>query len=562
MLNKFKRLLLIICCIPLLNAVSKPTFQITGVEGEVLVNVQRRLTELYQTKAIAAESSEILNKEIAEAVFPYGFFRPKIAIVAKNPLIIHIVPGPQMRISALTVAIKGDGATNPALKQAIRDIPLKVGDPLNNPRYESTKESLFSAAQHQGYLHAFFDKSEILIDEQHYTAKITLLFNTGPLSYFGQLRFDPTYIAPELLHRYVPFKYGQPYSTDQIQALNTNLAASGYFKTVNVKPDIDSERYVPIEVNLQRNKRISYSVGAGYGTDTGPRGLLGLHVVPVNRWGHKFNAIAQGSFEENALQAQYLIPGKNPVTDNYSINGGFTNLDYSSGHSNSGQVSFALQHVLPHYQRILSINGLHERYTYTGQNAVETSLLYPKAIFSWNKTTDPLFSPSGYNITVNGLAANKALLSKVSMEQVVLDAKAAIMLDPIRTRLYFHGIQSATRITNVYQIPLSIAPLLGGTPNLKGYSYNSIGPGKLGTYGGLEIQKETFKKWYLLGFVDAGNTYKPAAGPFKYDVGLGLMWVSPVGPIKIALAQPVNDQFGRLAGSSPRLVVNMGPDLS
>jgi translocation and assembly module TamA len=562
MLNKVKKFLLLLCCLPLISAVNTPTIQITGIHGEVLINVQRRLTELAQNKSIANEPTEILGQETKEAMYPYGFFKATITIVSRNPLIVHIIPGPQMHITALSVDVIGEGTHNPAIQTILNDLPIKQGDPLNNAKYEEAKDKLFTAAQHQGYLHAKFEKSEILIDEEQYTAKIILLFDTGPLYYFGQVHFNPTYIAPELLNRYLPFKYGQPYSIDQIHALNDHLLASGYFKSIRVKPAPEKQHDVPIDINLEQRKRVSYSVGAGYGTDTGPRGLLGLHVVPVNRWGHKFNAIAQGSFEENALQAQYLIPGKNPVVDNYSINGGFTNLDYSSGHSNSGLLSLAQQHILPHYQRILSINGLHERYTYSGQDGIETSVFYPKGILTFNKSTDPLFSPSGYNITLNGLAADKAVLSKINIAQAVIDGKAAFTLDPINTRFYFHGIQGGTAIHNVYDIPLSIAPLLGGTPNLKGYSYNSIGPGKLITYGGVELQKETFKKWYLLGFYDVGDVYKPNPSAFKYDLGLGLMWVSPVGPIKVALAQPVENNLSPIKGSSPRLVINMGPDLS
>lgn len=38
------------------------------------------------------------------------------------------------------------------------------------------------------------------------------------------------------------------------------------------------------------------------------------------------------------------------------------------------------------------------------------------------------------------------------------------------------------------------------------------------------------------------------------------MWVSPIGPIKVGLAQAVNHQMERI-GHNPRLVISMGPDL-
>jgi translocation and assembly module TamA len=377
MLTKLKQLLLLICCIPLLSATKLITIQIRGIQGSVLLNVERRLTELYQDKSIFNEPIDALQLQVEKAMYPFGYFQPHVEIMPGNKntgLRLHINPGPQMRITTLSVSVKGEGATNLKIKQTIKDLPIKAGQPLNNTKYEDAKEKLSNVAENQGYLHAAFEKAEILIDKQQYTAKITLLFNTGPQYYFGQIRFDPTYISPALLRRYLPFNYGQPYSTEQILALNTNLAASGYFSSVNVKPIVAKEQHVPININLQPSKRITYSLGAGYGTDTGPRGLAGLHIIPVNRSGHKFNAIAQGSLQENALQAQYLIPGRNPVIDNYGISGGATNLNYNSGDSNAVLLSLTQQHVLTNYQRILSINALHDRYNYTGNGKLSESL--------------------------------------------------------------------------------------------------------------------------------------------------------------------------------------------
>lgn len=541
------------CCLPLLGA-NTDDFPISGVSGDVLLNVQQRLTELNQTKPIFKQPVNTLRLQIEEALAPYGFFKPQITISPKH---IEIKPGPQMLITAFSIHITGPGAARPEIKKAVRDLPIKAGQPLNMKLYEDSKENIATTAENLGYLHAQFQTSEILIDKQQYTAKITLIFDTGPQFYFGQIRFDPTYISPALLKRYIPFTYGQPYSTEQVLTLNNNLSSSGYFSNINVKPLIENETYVPINVNLKDVKRVHYSLGVGYGTDTGPRGVAGLQIVPVNRYGHKFNALLQGSFTENALQTQYIIPGRNPLTDKYSLGAGLSTLNYNSGYSNALLLSAAQQHAVTNFQRVLSLNELLERYNYTDQNKLQKSLLYPKAVFTWGNTSGKLFSPSGYNITVNGMAASKALLSQVSMAQAAIDAKTAITIDPIRTRLYLHGMQGITQINNVDDIPLSLAQLLGGAGNLKGYSYNSLGPGKMLSYVGIEVQKETRKNWYLIGFFDTGNVYSPSATKFKHDVGIGFMWVSPIGPVKIGVAQATGKHVAR----APKLVINIGPDI-
>ncbi len=538
----------------------KNKFQIEGVKGVLLKNVNTRLSELAKEKLLDQLSEDELQQHIKEALQPYGYFKPSMAF-KHHPLRIVISPGPLLRISSLNIEVQGEGRSNLKINELLADLPLHPGDPLNSVKYEQIKQDFLTTAEHQGYLHAVFDKSEILVDELQYRAALTLIFNTHQQYYFGQISFDPTYISPELLQRYIKFKPRQPYSTDAVLALNNDLLASGYFSAVSVKAQSETLRDLPLTVHLQPAKRINYSYGIGYGTDTGPRGRLGYHVVPVNRYGHKFNAVALASLKESALQAQYSIPGRNPIQDQYNITGNLANLNYGSGNSTNFLLALAQQHNQSNFQRTLSLNGLTERFKYTQQPREDKTTLFPKASFTWLQTSDKLFSPNGYNVTLTGLGASKAFLSKVNFTQGSINAKAAVTVPALSTRFYFHTIQGINQIYDINQMPLSLAFLLGGADNLKGYSYNSIGPGKILSYGGIEIQKETVEHWYLVSFLDSGDVYSPNIKNLKNDIGLGLMWVSPVGPIKIGVAQAIDSKFSRWQDRKPRLVINMGPDL-
>lgn len=539
-----------------------PTITIYGVTDKVKANVEKHLIELNQLKPLTNFNQNELQEQIKSAVQPFGYFKATVTLNTLNSqqLLATINPGPQIIISRLNIELIGEGAENPTLRSALKNTPLKPGIPFITEQYNQTKKNLMDVAENLGYMHAGFKTAEILIDKERYTTEITLLFDTGPMYYFGQVQFDPTYINPKLLHRFTPFKPGETYTSDKILQFNNDLSNSGYFSSVLIKPKITDDPTVPIHIHVEPVPKYSYTLGAGYGTDTGIRGRAALHVIPVNRQGHKFNALAQGSFVQNALQAQYVIPGQNPVTDQYSLTGNYSNLNYTTGYSNAWLLSLAQQHYVKKYKRILSINSLYEGFHYFLQDDTKQFLLYPKATFSFINTKDVLFSPSGYNITINGLAANTALLSTINFAQTSLDAKAALRIEPWRLRLYGHIIQGLTAINDINQQPLSLALLLGGMDNLKGYSFNSIGPGKIISYAGIEIQKETKKNWYLIAFYDAGGVYNPSPRAFQFDAGVALMWVSPIGPIKLGVAQPINNRWER-TDHSPRLVISMGPDL-
>lgn len=554
--------ILIISCSSLYAAKDKSAFTVRGVTGDAATNVELRLSEMQQLKPLTALTTDELSAQAIKALEPYGYFNAtaQVQIFNGQTAQVTINPGPVTYISALSISIVGAGAEHPALQIALAKLKLHKGEPLLTARYNKAKQKLTTTAENLGFLHATFKQAEILIDEQTHTAQITLVLDTGPQFYFGQVQFNPTTINPELLHRYVPFHQGQPYSTDKVLQLNNDLAKSSYFSSVLVKPQISDAQSVPINVLLQPVPKYSYTLGAGFGTDTGIRGRAGLNIIPVNRRGHKFMALAQGSMNQNALQAQYVIPGKKPVADQFTVTGNVSNLNYDAGYANAYLFSLAQQHNVDYYKRTLSLNALYERFNYTFQPRNDQFMIYPKATFSFNNTDNKLFAPTGYKLSVNALGASKAALSKTNFAQASLDAKGAYMIEPLRLRLYGHTIQGITAIDDINELPLSLALLLGGTDNLKGFGFNSIGPGRRVSFAGVELQKEIVNNWYLVGFYDVGDVFDPALRATQYDVGAALMWVSPIGPIKAGLAQPVTNRFQR-DSSSPRFILSMGPDI-
>jgi outer membrane protein insertion porin family len=56
------------------------------------------------------------------------------------------------------------------------------------------------------------------------------------------------------------------------------------------------------------------------------------------------------------------------------------------------------------------------------------------------------------------------------------------------------------------------------------------------------------KSLRLTTFLDFGQVYganeKLALGQLRYSAGIGLAWNSPFGPLKISLAQPLNEKKG------------------
>jgi len=102
----------------------------------------------------------------------------------------------------------------------------------------------------------------------------------------------------------------------------------------------------------------------------------------------------------------------------------------------------------------------------------------------------------------------------------------------------------------------------GGTGSVRGYRPFSLGPqdtegnvlgGTRKVVGSAEIQfpmpgAGQDKSLRLAAFLDAGNIYggneKFSVSELRFSTGLALAWISPFGPLKLSIAQPLNDKSG------------------
>jgi translocation and assembly module TamA len=109
-INKKFSLIVIFMCLPLLIGAKKNApFQVNGVRGKLLTNIESRLNELEANKPIAAETDDELRDHIEKAMYPYGYFKPTISITRQgdNNLIITIHQGPRLVIGKLLITLVG-----------------------------------------------------------------------------------------------------------------------------------------------------------------------------------------------------------------------------------------------------------------------------------------------------------------------------------------------------------------------------------------------------------------------------------------------------------------------
>ena len=72
----------------------------------------------------------------------------------------------------------------------------------------------------------------------------------------------------------------------------------------------------------------------------------------------------------------------------------------------------------------------------------------------------------------------------------------------------------------------------------------------------LELDRLVRNRWSLAAFIDSGSAFNSSDIDLSTGIGLGLRWYSPVGPIRLDFAHPLDDPDRSL-----RIHISLGPDL-
>ena len=123
----------------------------------------------------------------------------------------------------------------------------------------------------------------------------------------------------------------------------------------------------------------------------------------------------------------------------------------------------------------------------------------------------------------------------------------------------------AILVESIYDVPASMRFFAGGDQSIRGFSYESIAPrdeqglligGRYLSVGSLEYGYLVLKDWRLAGFVDFGTATNDFSEPVSIGSGVGLRWITPIGPLRLDLAFALSEP-----GKPWMIHFSMGPDI-
>jgi translocation and assembly module TamA len=215
------------------------------------------------------------------------------------------------------------------------------------------------------------------------------------------------------------------------------------------------------------------------------------------------------------------------------------------------------------WQRVISLKWQHEQYK-LGDDAGLSTLLMPGVSYAYLHSDNRVDPNHGYRLQFDLSAAKRGLLSDADV------LHGNVLLKGLTTLAYKHRLLGrmqfgATESGGFAAVPPSLRFFAGGDQSVRGYDYQSLSPentqgdkigGRYLFAVSAEYQYSVAERWRVATFVDQGNSFNSLDFPsLKSAVGIGLRWVSPVGPLRLDLAHPLDGQGG------VRVHFSMGPEL-
>ena len=502
-----------------------------------------------------------LEKSLPEMLATEGYFSPELAFAWKGErLAVSIQAGPRTLVTAVDVRIEGNltAAQRAAL---VSGWALPSGQPFRQEDWTRAKEGLLAQLLSTEHAGAALTDSSAEIDPLSRSARLTAVYDAGPVFRFGPLKLTGLKrYRPELVERYnLKVREGQAYSEEKLVGLQRALQSSPYFASALVELDRDAAvvtdgvAVAPVLVRLAEREPYRLAFGVGASSNTGARGEVSFHSADFLSRAWELNSGVRLEQKKSTAYADVFLP-PDRAQGRDSVGVLLENADIQSLKTES--FSLGTQRVQQRGQLEVrfSVNWLLERQKPIDALASTNRALVPGSMWTWRQVDSLLDPRQGLVAQMQVGGASKALLSDRDFLRLLGKVQLYVPLGK-RDLLMLRGEAGQTLAASREGIPQDYLFRAGGTGSVRGYGYQSLGVaegsavvgGRYLLTGSIEATHWLDEKWGVAAFFDAGNAAdtRPSL-KLQKGYGFGGRWKSPAGPLAVDLAWTPDARLPRL----------------
>lgn len=385
----------------------------------------------------------------------------------------------------------------------------------------------------------------------------------------------------KVIRRSLAISEGDQYNADALEASKKMLESMEFFDAVRLKtaPGSKPDTMV-LTVEVAEKKTGSLAAGLGYSSQDGAMGNVNLKEMNLFGMGIVANAKANLSGRRNSYEGSLAYPWMLdiPLTgriqgykaiqkeDRYVRDGeGFSvslsyplwwgwsiSTGFSRDSSKFGGFDQGFAKSIMDYYRRFGTNP--SRFMNQSENAVSIN-------FGLDTRNNSMIPTAGSKIAFGGRFAG--LGGDVAYNRYFTEAmyyQSFFWRTVGKVRVNASALQEAAN----HPIPFDRRIMLGGISSIRGYNYGEVGPrdqfgniigGDRAVFANVEYLFPILDQLKLNGvaFVDAGNAWNAfdsaLMSTIKAGAGVGIRWVSPMGPIRIEYGWKLTKEKGQEAGA-------------
>ncbi len=471
-------------------------------------------------------------------------------------------------------------------------VPVKVGSTYNAETVNTVSSSLKEKLSTLGYAFASANPNPVT-DKDFHTVDIIYTVDPGRRAYVRNVVVTGnTRTRDEVVRREVRQYEASWFDSDKVKLSRDRIDRLGFFDEVTAEPvPVPGTRdQVDLKVHVKERPTGSITLGAGLSSSDGV--IVSAGISQNNIFGTGNSASVEASNSDSSrtyaisLTQPYITPeGISRSIELYDRKVDLDDLDVANVQYETLGASLSYGIPVTELDRIyVGAKAEQTEVTLRGtrgdENAsperywdyVDNFGQKPKSVaatFGWSRDSRD-----------NALAPNKGRYQRLNAEITfpVLDLRY------YKVNYQFQQYWPLTkRITFAFNTELGYAgsygdkeyPFFknfygGGIGSVRGFESSSLGPrdtngDNLGGQKIFDFSAELYlplpgadRTLRMFGFLDGGwvwgkggsryyggtDTSNISLGDLRYSVGLGVAWISPLGPLKFSLAAPLNDKKG------------------
>lgn len=503
---------------------------------------------------------------------------------APVPIVVRVSPGPVFALRNIAVDERGAG-TVPAIADPAKVSRLKPGDPAVSASLRAAQAALVDHLRAQSRPLAKIVELRPVVDHAARTMDVTWVIDPGPVAGFGEVTIDPTQDVPQAVIRsFIYLEPGDPYSPKTLADTRKSIATIPAIGSVRIREadSLDAAGNLPIFVDTTERPKRLIGFSARYSTIDGPavktywehRNLFGgaerlrlegdLFLAPridatkIQKFGDFERSDLGGRFGFSFIKPALNGSRYDWLLDGTAMRQRVGTTRYGGYTARYGNVTTAIQRRFSDTFSVQAGLEVERGQTSDVLGQVDYTLVGIPLSVKYDSTDSLLDATRGIRATASVTPYPTFLGSTIGIVQTKAAISAYYALDE-DARYVLAGRVGLGSIAGegLADIPATRRFYAGGGGSVRGYAYRTLSP--LGPFGQLTGGRSLFEASVearikitdtigVVPFFDAGTAFESSVPDFKERLrlaaGLGLRYYTPIGPIRVDVAAPLNPRKG------------------